>query len=207
MKYSFLFLSFLTLSIVVQSQGIIGTPNSMYLVFNYPNNSFYIKIEGKDKIKLDNPYAFTIDGRFVQVLTIKTSKFLIDTTKQITDKEILLKYVNWEKDYLTSLYLTDIDCKVEALKTRSGRDYLFWTYDVPISGEDTITDTVRTYSVRKQLYVSTIVGQYVFGAYTPYMKSRESFSGLKKFIIRIIESITTSEKEIDLDELNRTVNK
>jgi hypothetical protein len=190
-----------------KSQVLIGTPTSMYLVFNYPGNSFYIEIKGVDKKKTNNRNIFTIDGKLVEVLSIKTSKFMRDTIKQTTDKEILNKYVNWEKDYLTKLYSTKIDCEIEFLKTTKGKDYIFWTYTMPIKTKESILDSSRANAIKKKLYVSAVVGKYIVGAYTECSECDETFNNSKKFISDIMESITTSERKINPEELSRKVNK
>ena len=67
----FLTLTIITLTaLAANSQSIVGTPNSMYLVYNNPNSYFYLKIDGKEKSSTEIENMYQVDNKIVQLLTV-----------------------------------------------------------------------------------------------------------------------------------------
>jgi hypothetical protein len=199
-----LFFGFLIVNSLLNAQGLIGTPNSLILVYNYPDNYFYIEIQGKNKQKTEYENVFVIDDKSVQVLTLKTSKFL-DNDDNLSKKKIIEKYIDWEAIYLKEMYQFDISSKVEFLKSPKGRDFAFWTYEMPI-GDTIKTDSTITVPTQKQMFVISLIKDYILGINSPLFENNQ-FDNIKNYLITNIDGIVESKIEIDIEELNKQVNK
>ena len=153
------------------AQGLIGTPESLLLVFNEPDNYFYIEIEGVDKRKTEQPNAFVIDNRFVQVKAVNKNKFLTENYNNQSDLEIIKKYISWESDYLNQTFGFELNNHVETLETKKGNASVFWTYDLPTPKEENQADSTLTESVQKQMFILRLIKNCVVGIYTPLFDS------------------------------------
>ncbi len=206
MKKLLLLIAILVFSKNLYCQGLIGTPTSLILVYNNPNNYFYIEIQGIDKKKTEKKNIFIIDKRGVQVLAINKYKFLpkVDSSKSQID--ILKVYIKWESDYIDSAFNFDIKATEETLRTPKGKEVVFWTYDWPLKQEPTRTDSTITNTTQKQMFILRVVKDYVVGINTPLFES-DQYENNKAYLLNNIDNIVESDKEIDLDELNKQVNK
>lgn len=206
MKKLSLFIASFLFSIVTFCQGLIGMPNSLIIVYNYPGNYFYIRLEGTDKRKTDQSTVFLLDNRPVQVLAINKNTFLTDTIKLSSPDEIVKTYIKWESDYIKKTFNFDISNKTEALKTVTGADVVFWAYDMPDQNPVAKADSAVTASTQKQMFVLRLVKDYVVGINMPLFDA-DQYENNKAYLLRNIDNIVIFLKEIDLEELNRQLNK
>lgn len=188
------------------AQAIVGTPNSMYLIFNNPNNNFYLRIDGVDKRNTEIDNMYYIDGKTVQVLTIKKSNFIKNDSVLLKPREVLERYYNFEKGYLDSIFKGQVSFNVEYLNAPNGRDIIYWTFKPTIPIEHSEADTIKTEPLAMQLYVAAEVGDLIVAAASPHFESEGSIEDIKKFLYIIMSSITISPTKIEVYELNRLVN-
>ncbi|HOJ23785.1 MAG TPA: hypothetical protein PK081_00800 [Bacteroidales bacterium] len=200
MNKLFITIAFCLLSINLLSQGLIGTPTSLVIVYNYPENYFYVSLDGKDKRKTVQENVFIIDNKLVQVRALNKSKFLSDELKSQSQKDILLEYIKWESDYIQNTFNFNINSKIETLVTKTGKEVIFWTYDMPIGEPIVKTDSTITTPTQKQMFILTMVKDYVFGINTPLFES-DQFESNKQYLLDNIDHIVVEDKEINLEEL------
>ncbi len=205
MRASFLIL-FLGLFSLVRSQGIIGTQESLVLVYNFPDAHFYIELQGRDKSRTERDDCFLIDNKLVQVHAVGIGKFLDSTQMNLEDDAVIAKYIAWEADYLKSSDFSVANSKVKFGTSKKGRDYAFWSYDMPPGEPEDITDTTQSLTAQKQLFVITRVKDYIVGINTPLF-NKSDFAMLKNYLTRSVDGIVESRDEINLEELNKEVNK
>lgn len=190
---------------IINAQGLIGTPHSLILVYNYPDNYFYIEVAGVEKNKTERDGVFEIDGKMVQVLTVHKNKFLQDTNEVLTSHRFIERYIDWEVNYIESSFSFNVDSKVEFIKSKNGKEIAFWTYDTPV-GEIVRTDSTETAPTQKQMFVITQTKDYVVGIYSPLFLG-DQFEIIKTYLLDNIDGLVESDKEIDIEELNKKVNK
>lgn len=191
---------------ILSAQNIIGTPTSLVLVYNYPQNYFYLQLNGKDKRSTDNENFFVIDNNLVQVKTLNKKKFINEAKENLSFPEFMNAYINWEKDYIEETFSFDTKSKVEYLKTVKGRDIAFWTYDMPLNNESEKTETTVTTPTQKQIFVLARVKDYLVGINSPLFE-KDKFDSIRKYLISNIDGIVESDTEIDVEALNRKLNK
>ena len=184
------------------AQELIGTPTSLILVYNYPENYFYLYLNGKDKQKTENENVFVIDNKVVQVKTLNKTKFIKNTKQDLSFIDFMKTYIIWEKSYLEETFSFNINSKVEFLKTNKGRDFAFWTYDMPLNNNKQKTDLTITTPTQKQIFVLTRVKDYLIGINSPLFE-KDKFDTIKSYLISSIEGIVESKNEIDVEALNR----
>jgi hypothetical protein len=205
MKKLFL-LIFIFYSGLTNAQRLLGTPKSLILVYNYPNNHFYIEINGVEKSKTDRENVFIIDNRPIQILALNKSKFLKDTVLEFSSIDLMKIYINWEIDYIENNLFKNTNNKYEFLKTKKGRDIAFWTYDMPTGEPEIVTDSTRKTPTLKQMFVITRTKDFIVGLNSPLF-GNEKYDEIKEYLITNIDGLVESDNEIDIYELDKQVNK
>jgi len=206
MKQVLLIIALLFSYSTINAQELIGTPKSLVLVYNYPENYFYLQLQGLDKRKTENENIFIIDNRLIQVKTLKKSKFIKNTNQELTFSDFVKTYINWEKSYLEETFALNINSKVEFMKSKQGRDFGFWTYDMPIEKPVQVTDSTRTTATQKQIFVLTRIKDYLVGINSPLFEANK-FEETRNYLISNIDGIVESRNEINVEELNAQLNK
>ena len=200
--FSILFL----FSNMLTAQDLIGTPGSLIIVYNYEDAHFYLQLKGSDKQKTENENIYIIDNQLVQVKTLNKYKFCKNEKQGLSFNDFITTYVDWEKSYLEEQFSINIYSKLEFTKTNNGRDFGLWIYDMPVASKVVETDTTRTNPVQKQIFVLTRVKDYLVGINCPLFETDNS-ERIKSYLISNIDGIVESNKEIDVEELNKQVNK
>ena len=191
---------------MTNAQRLLGTPKSLILVYNYPNNHFYIEINGVEKSKTDRENVFIIDNRPIQILALNKSKFLKDTVLEFSSIDLMKIYINWEIDYIENNLFKNTNNKYEFLKTKKGRDIAFWTYDMPTGEPEIVTDSTRKTPTLKQMFVITRTKDFIVGLNSPLF-GNEKYDEIKEYLITNIDGLVESDNEIDIYELDKQVNK
>lgn len=190
----------------IPAQGLIGTPHSLILVYNFPGNYFYIELQGKDKSTTEKDGVFIIDNKVVQVVAVSKNKFLDDTLQPISTKEFIKKYIKWESDYIVSSFAYEPKNQIEFITSGKGREVAFWTYDMPVLEPAAKPDSAIQSVTQKQMFVITRAKDYVVGIYSPLFEN-DQFENIKTYLVENIDGLVESANEIDMEELNRQVNK
>ena len=198
--FSILFL----FSNMLTAQDLIGTPGSLIIVYNYEDAHFYLQLKGSDKQKTEQENIFIIDNQLVQVKTLNKYKFCKNTKQELSFNDFITTYVDWEKNFQEEQFAMSIHSKLEFFKTNNGRDFGLWIYDMPLVSKAVTTDTTRTTPVQKQVFVLTRVKDYLVGINCPLLETDNSET-IKNYLIANIDGIVESDKEIDVEELNKQV--
>jgi len=201
-----LFLSILFISNLLPARDLIGTPTSLIIVYNYDDAHFYLQLKGSDKQKTENENIYIIDNQLVQVKILNKYKFCKNTKQELSFNDFITTYVDWEKNFQEEQFAMSIHSKLEFFKTNNGRDFGLWIYDMPVVSKAVTTDTTRTTPVQKQVFVLTRVKDYLVGINCPLLETDNS-EIIKNYLISNIDGIVESDKEIDVEELNKKVNK
>ena len=201
-----LFLSILFISNLLPARDLIGTPTSLIIVYNYDDAHFYLQLKGSDKQKTENENIYIIDNQLVQVKILNKYKFCKNTKQELSFNDFITTYVDWEKNFQEEQFAMSIHSKLEFFKTNNGRDFGLWIYDMPVVSKAVMTDTTRTTPVQKQVFVLTRVKDYLVGINCPLLETDNSDT-IKSYLIANIDGIVESDKEIDVEELNKQVNK
>jgi len=206
MKLIILFSILFAICNLLPAQDLIGTPTSLIIVYNYPDAHYYLQLKGSDKQKTEQDNIFIIDNQLVQVKTLNKNKFCKNTKQELSFNDFITTYVNWEKDFQEEQFSMNIHSKLEFLKTNKGRDIGLWIYDMPVVSKAVTTDTTIKTPVQKQIFVLTRVKDYLVGINCPLLET-DNYETIKSYLITNIDGIVESNKEIDVDELNKQVNK
>lgn len=190
----------------ISAQELILTPKSLVIIYNYPENYFYLQLQGIDKRKTDNENIFIIDNQLIQLKTLRKSKFIKSTNQDLTFIDFINTYINWERSYLEETFSLSINSKVEFMKSKEGRDIGFWTYDMQIDKPVQVTDSTKTTPVQKQLFVLTRIKDYLVGINSPLLE-KDKFDSIKSYLISNIDGIVESTNEIDVEALNNKLNR
>jgi len=199
-----LFLSILFISNLLPARDLIGTPTSLIIVYNYDDAHFYLQLKGSDKQKTENENIYIIDNQLVQVKILNKYKFCKNTKQELSFNDFITTYVDWEKNFQEEQFAMSIHSKLEFFKTNNGRDFGLWIYDMPVVSKAVTTDTTRTTPVQKQVFVLTRVKDYLVGINCPLLETDNSDT-IKSYLIANIDGIVESDKEIDVEELNKQV--
>jgi hypothetical protein len=190
----------------INAQGLIGTPGSLIIVYNFPDNYFYLEIMGEDKRTTEQDGVFIIDNKIVQVLALHKNNFLKDHPyPDLTDAEFIKQYIDWEFDYTESTFSFNISSNIEYHISSRGKEFAFWTYDMPVSEPEVRTDSNITVSTLRQMFVITRSGDYIVGINSPLFEI-DQLDKLKDYLASGIDGLVESDEEIDLVQLNRKVN-
>ena len=206
MKQNLLIIILFLCSNLLPAQDLIGTPTSLILVYNYPDTHFYIQLQGVNKQKTEKENVYIIDNQVVQVKALNKTKFCKTTKQELSFGDFITTYVDWEKSFQENQFSMSIHSKLDILKSNKGRDIGLWTYDMPVISPRIVTNSTRTTPVQKQVFVLTRVKDYLVGINCPLLETDNSDT-IKSYLIANIDGIVESDKEIDVEELNKQVNK
>lgn len=206
MKRIAIIIAIVAIALEVSSQAIVGTPKSMYLIYNNPGNYFYLKIDGEDKRNTEISNMYYVDGKTVQIITVKKSDFIPDSLPAIKTGKVLERYFAFEKEYIDTMFRNQVEYTSEYAVTHNKREYLFWTFHPLVRLNTSENDSTSEVIAERQLYVATEVGPDIVAASTSFYKDENNFDELKRFLLDIIASIVVSTRRIDVYELNKQVN-
>ena len=203
----FLFIALLFSFNNISAQALIGTPTSLILVYNYPDNYFYLELKGADKRKTERDNVFIIDKKAIQVQTVKTDKFITDKATNLSSIDIMKKYINWESSYINETFNSNINSKFEVYKSEKGREIIYWTYDMPLEKQEKVkADTKVTTPTQKQVFVITLYKDYIVGINSPMFEAA-NLTEIKAYLMLNIDGLVESPSKIDVEELNKKINK
>jgi len=204
MKQFLIIIVLFFVSNMLPAQNLIGTPSSLILVYNYPKTYFYLQLKGVDKKKTGKENVFILDNQVVQVKTLNRVKFSKDENLSFVD--FITAYVDWEKNYQEEQFSMSIHSKLVFLRSNKGRDIGFWTYDMPMVSPGEKTDSTRITPVQKQLFVLARIKDYLVGINCPLLAT-DHLETIKSYLVTNIDGLVESNNEIDVEKLNKLMNK
>jgi len=184
------------------SEGFSRTVNWQYQAFfNYnktfgKDHSFTMDVSKNAKVS-DLPGFITVDGQIVQA-TLVPSQPAVDARQLTTaqEKEALTKYMNYELGYYKKKLKQNYSQLQTEWITVKDRLFLVWYFDMP-----------KDYKlVSRQLYFSTLFGGDVLDLNAPVFKT-EQFSKARGVIMRLVNSLKTYEKHLDMEGLKKELSK
>jgi len=178
MKYiSLLAISLLPILASAQ-QIIVCDSNTTFCVFPHDSVHYSLKFDGIVR-STEIPSAVTVDQFFLQYLFVDKGKFIRDGEDN-SDLSILTRTALNECEYLTSIYKKKINVVFQKVPMGTN-DVLLWYYEMPrkMKGD-----------VSAQLYANMIVGNDIFGLYTPQFEDLE-FNEVRDFLLDAMSSLAT----------------
>lgn len=176
MKYiSLLAISLLPILVSAQ-QIIVCDSNTTYWVFPHDSVDYSLKFDGEVQ-STELPSAVTVDKYFLQYLFVDKGKF-IQAGEDNSDLSILTRSALNECDYLTSIYKKKINVVFQKVPL-GNQDVLLWYYEMPRKMKG---------NVNVQLYANMVVGDDIFGLYTPQFEDLE-FNLVRDFLMDAMSSL------------------
>lgn len=171
--------------------GAVKTSCGYLLVWNQPDNYYTLDIKGDNVSQTSTEQVqFTVDGKFLQVVTPTIKSFLKESQK--TDaKSILAAHRDWETDFLSGEYKEKLKVESFPQKLANGEEALIWQFDLPKSAKG---------NVRKQTYLTLVKGDYIFmlgSIVTDTISEKESH----RLLLLTALGLKASDKPTDLAKI------
>jgi hypothetical protein len=179
----------------VHASLVAGKKRAM-IAYAGKDHSFTMDVS-KNAKNSDLPGFITVDGQIVQA-TLVPSRPAVDARQLTTaqEKEALTKYMNYELGYYKKKLKQNYSQLQTEWITVKDRLFLVWYFDMP-----------KDYKlVSRQLYFSTLFGGEVLDLNAPVFKT-EQFSKARGVLTRLVNSLKTYEKYLDIDGLKKELNK
>jgi hypothetical protein len=190
MKYLF---TIITLIFLMSSQvnaqdkiGAIKTEKGFLLYYNYAP-PFTIDLSGN--IDLSDYPAININGNMLEFNYGNSKNFGKE------EKEILIKYMKWEKDYIIQVHNKSIETG-NRLVNNNGTLINLWFYINP----NLINDDSHN---NKQFYADFYKDQKVYSL--SYLMFKGSDKDAEESLIKIINNLTFYDKQIDVLKLSNSI--
>jgi hypothetical protein len=180
----------------VHASLVAGKKRSM-IAYAGKDHSFTMDITAKTAKTSDLPGFITIDGQIVQA-TLVPSQPAVDARQFTTaqEKDVLTKYMNYELAYYKKKLKQNYTQLETEWITVNDRLFLVWYFDMP-----------KDYKlVSRQLYFSTLVDDQVLDLNAPVFKT-EHFSHARGILNKLVNTLKTYDKNLDLEELKKELSK
>lgn len=179
-------------------EGIIGTHKGMILVYNYPDNYFYLELQGEELYTTDRENLFVIDNKYIQVITLHQS-VILDGKHMENTRDLLTHFVQWEESYQQQEQGVEIQSVLEFWESPQGKEIVFWKYSLPERNPQGAKDPLM------QLQVITQSKDYIVALNIPVF-DLSRFDEIKEYLFSTIASLMEDQREIDLYLLDAMVN-
>ena len=179
----------------VHASLIAGKKRSM-IAYAGKDHSFTMDVSKNAKVS-DLPGFITVDGQIVQA-TLVPSQPAVDARQLTTaqEREALTKYMNYELGYYKKKLKQNYSQLQTEWITVKDRLFLVWYFDMP-----------KDYKlVSRQLYFSTLFGGEVLDLNAPVFKT-EHFSHARGILNKLVNTLKTYDKNLDLEELKKELSK
>lgn len=182
-----------------EAGGMIKTAKGILIVWNEPSNNYTIEIKG-DAIHpaQGGRMLFSVDRKFLQVLTVPKSDILKNARKDELDKRaVLTAHRDWEAKYLENTLNEPLKIESSWQKLASGEEALVWSFDMPKRlGSD----------ARKQVFLTVPKDNHVLilnGAVTDKTDEKT----VNQFLIETVSTLRTSTKPFSMKKLQEQIMK
>jgi len=180
----------------VHASLVAGKKRSM-IAYAGKDYSFTMDVNAKTTKVSDLPGFITVDGQIVQA-TLVPSQPAIDARRLTTaqEKDALTKYMNYELSYYKKKLKQNYTQLQTEWITVKDRLFLVWYFDMP-----------KDYKlVSRQLYFSTLFTDQVLDLNAPVFKT-EQFSRARGILNRLVNSLKTYDKYLDIEGLKKDLSK
>ena len=171
-------------------QASIKTANGFLFVNNDASKSFTLEVSGGEVKPLQHSQPmFQVDGRLLQILTVKKTGFAPQAGNK-SDEELLDLHKIWESDYLgQEVFKQKLAVEAEKLDV-AGRRALFWSFARPIHNQQ----------IGHDCFLSTIVGDYALVLSSP-LPLKGDKAATQKFLVDVLKTIKLADKTFDIEKL------
>jgi hypothetical protein len=178
--------------------SLLQSKKKYLIAYAGKDHSFTMDVTGGRTAKLsDVPGFINIGGQIIQSTLVPVDPSIhIDAMTEAREKDLLLKYMNYELDY----YRKKLKQRYTNLQTEwiteGNRLFLVWYFDMP-----------ENYKlVSKQLYFSTLFYGQVVDLNAPLFKTND-FAKARTILRGLVSSMKTYDKQLDLSKLGKTLTK
>jgi len=175
---------------------VAGKKRSM-IAYAGKGHSFTMDVTAKTAKVSDIPGFVSVDGQIVQA-TLVPSQPAVDARQFTTaqEKEALTKYMNYELAYYKKKLKQNYTQLETEWITINDKLFLVWYFDMP-----------KDYKlVSRQLYFSTLYQDQVLDLNAPVFKT-EQFSHARGVLNRLVNTLKTYDKNLDMEELKKELSK
>jgi len=175
---------------------VAGKKRSM-IAYTGKGHSFTMDVNAKTAKTSDIPGFVSVDGQIVQA-TLVPSQPAVDARQFTTaqEKEALTKYMNYELAYYKKKLKQNYTQLETEWITVNDRLFLVWYFDMP-----------KDYKlVSRQLYFSTLYQDQVLDLNAPVFKT-EQFSHARGVLNKLVNTLKTYDKNLDMEELKKELGK
>jgi hypothetical protein len=180
--------------------AIIKTDDGFLLINNDSSNqSFMLELKGQTLSPIESSdMAFTIDGKFVQIISVAQSDFINADSKTMADAQILETYSDWKIKYLIDTFKGKLDVKgpwTTMFTAIAGRTAFFWSCPIPEQLNP---------KVKEQLFLTMILGNKVIGLKMVIEKDTDKLSVLH-YMCKSLDTIKISQEPFDIKAISEMV--
>jgi len=175
---------------------VAGKKRAM-IAYTGKDHAFTMEVNAKTAKASDIPGFISVDGQIVQA-TLVPSQPAIDARQLTTaqEKETLTKYMNYELGYYKKKLKQNYSQLQTEWITIRDRLFLVWYFDMP-----------KDYKlVSRQLYFSTLFADQVLDLNAPVFKT-EQFSRARSVLNKLVTSLKTYDKHLDIEGLKKELSK
>lgn len=180
--------------------GNVRTQSGFVQVFNEKESHFSVAIEGEDVVPQQSKedIVFLVDGQFLQLFNTPTTIFNAEEIANLSEEQLLEKYMAFEIQYIKEQTKADIEVQSEIRTNNEGKRYLYWHFTAPVL-KNAIQSTRR---VVEEHYISFLCNRQFLNLYS--LDTEQDLPGNgEKLLKRIADQLQEQKTPIDLNSFVR----
>ncbi|MFK7807217.1 MAG: toxin-antitoxin system YwqK family antitoxin [Saprospiraceae bacterium] len=178
--------------------GSVRLSDGYLQVFNEKESFFTVALKGEEVRPLKSiDIVYIVDEMFLQLFNYSTSLFIDTLNTTQSEKETLEQFIEKEAALIREKTEYDIQVQTKWLKTKGGKDALYWYFKSP-SSEDEVQEP-RT--VQEEHYVSLICNKQILNCYGIVTNS-DKRENVIAMLENLINNVEIKPKRIDINEIS-----
>lgn len=174
--------------------SMLRSDKGVVIVYNCGINSFTLDIECKDIKEIDSQdMIFLVDDKVIQLTPVPLIVFCKDTSKQMSDNEVLQQQQDFEVNFAKKLNGESIKMNSKKFTLPDGRLCNSWNYRMPRKKEDTSSQIVR-----KQFFLSTKLNEIIL-MLSSVATLKDNDKKIQDFLKKAMQGLMPSNINIDLE--------
>lgn len=175
----------------------LKTPKGYDYVFNLLNTNCIVTLEG-EKVEPINSgkLTFLVDGKVVQLFTLVIDDLKKEANENLSEGEILSRYLQVEKKYIEYELDTTIKVKPQKKMLANGKSVLQWSFDMPKA------ITKGKLKIVGEEYLSFVVKNHVLSV-NGLVMSANTTNEIQTLIEKIANSLIEKDAPIDIIQLSK----